>query len=363
MANDARRQHLVSKFYLRRFADDDKLLVRTELPGIKSHAISINNATVSRDFYSLPTASGELSDFFERQFADIEGAAATGFRMMVDEGTWPLSGEPRLAVATWIALQYLRTESVRNSQSEYLEQMIKLTVGISGKAALREHIESHEGRCISDARLAAEWDDLTKLGGPTLRPNPRQHIKMMYNLLAPTALMLTDRQWSLTAFTRKRLLTCDNPVSLHVRDDYPKYLGIGLATADAYLVPVSPAHSLLIGASPQLPDMRIPGTASLAKSVVQHTILNARSAVYWHPRDSAQLQAYPLPEPRLREMDDSIGDHFINERGMFADLTDEQRRAHARGPLGDRDEERSWSLHDLPWPIPDRVFDYQEPGD
>jgi Protein of unknown function (DUF4238) len=114
---------------------------RTVLHGKKSHLVSINDATVIKDFYSVTMPSGEISDFFERRLGDVEKVAANAFTKMLDENMWPIEGEDRFAITSWIALQYLRSESVGISQNEIKADLIRLVVGSSGKRALKQHIE------------------------------------------------------------------------------------------------------------------------------------------------------------------------------------------------------------------------------
>lgn len=358
-----RRQHVVSRFYLRRFADSKGQLLRTVLPGETSHPVSVNDATVIKDFYSVTLPSGEVSDFFERQLGEVEKVAAPAFARMLDEGAWPIKGEDRFSIASWIALQYMRSESVRIRQNEILAQTIRLVVGLSGKRALKQHIESREKTPISQRRLDAEWADLTGAVGPTLIPDVKEHIQQIYALVEPTARMLADRQWILVIFSRRPILTCDHPVSLQVTEDYPKHRGVGLATADAYLVPMTPRKFLLIGASRDLPDTRIPGTTALAHDANLYTIHNARSHLYWDPSDSEKLRNYPMPKPREREMMELVGEHEIREEGFFGNMGDDERRtlSRLRKDRPDEDATSAYTLRDLPWPIPGRVFDFKEP--
>jgi Protein of unknown function (DUF4238) len=177
MVNLVHRQHVVSNFYLRGFADDRKQVRRVELPGDKRYNVATNNASVVKDFYTITLPDGTRSDAFERMFSGIEDVASSALRAVVAEGVWPLVGERREALAAWAALQHLRSEGVRNSQVQMQAQMIRLVVGVSGKEALRELISRAEGRDVDDVELDAEWADLTKPSGPDLIPDPAQHLK------------------------------------------------------------------------------------------------------------------------------------------------------------------------------------------
>lgn len=109
MVKRSRRQHTVSKFYLRAFADDSGIVRRIGVPSREPVDLSINNASVIKDFYSVRLPDGSMSDVFEKAFADVEGGAAAAHKGLL-KGQWPLHGDARMDLAAWIALQHLRTE-------------------------------------------------------------------------------------------------------------------------------------------------------------------------------------------------------------------------------------------------------------
>lgn len=352
----ARRQHVLSKFYLRGFAEDGQL-TRVPTDGGSPHAISLNDATVVRDFYSVETDEGELSDYFELAFAGVEQKAAPVLAAVLD-GQWPLDCKSKEALATWIALQYLRTEAIRNSQTQIAAMLTRLVVGASGKKALRVRIERAEGNTISDARLDAEWADLTKRGGPTVAPDVDAHIRTILELTPPTAALLAHSQWSLDVFRRKVLLTSDHPVILVPEPGHPANFGVGLANAGAYGLALSRSLGLVImGPNYVLPDMRVPGSTALARALNAGAILNARKAVFHHPDDAHLLDGVTL-RPRIEEIEMGGGDHFVQEQGFFAgvepDAFDAIRSAEGGG--------EGMTLADLEWPIPGRRFEWVEPS-
>lgn len=66
MTKHIRRQHVVSKFYLKGFADEAGQLRRVYLPGDRSHLMATSDATVVKDFYTVTLPDGSESDMFER---------------------------------------------------------------------------------------------------------------------------------------------------------------------------------------------------------------------------------------------------------------------------------------------------------
>jgi hypothetical protein len=349
-----RKQHVVSKFYLRGFADSSNQLRRTLLPGHRSHLISAEKASVISDFYSITLEDGQLSDYFERAFSRVEGPAAAVHKSIVEEERWPLGTGEKCDLALWIALQHLRSEGVRTQGNNMRALTIQLLVGTSGKDALRRHIEKAEGRTISDERLEFEWAELTRHGGPRMKADPRNHLRMVAELLEPTAAMLGSMQWSLNVYRRKRLVTGDHPVSLLKHPEHPMFFGVGLANAGGFALPLSRRHGLVIGASPELPDLKVDGNTLSAKSMNQATIMNSRTCLYSHPDDEDVINAMHLPGPREWEIDPIATAGFIKEEGLFGHLNDDDRD-ELPAPIVSEDDSKSFSLDDLEWPISNRL--------
>ena len=357
-----RRQHVVSRFYLNGFASDVGRIRRVALPGEPAHVLSTGDASVIKDFYTITLPDGTQSDMFEKAFGEVEGPASEALRKLLG-GTWPITGDHRAALATWIALQHLRAEDVRASQGSMNAQFIRLIVGTAGKQALRALIEKAESRDVPDAELDREWADITKPGGPDLIPDVKQHIKILMDLLPGMAAYLHDCHWTLFRFTRRSMVTSDHPVSLVVGDDHPEWSGVGIATAELFLIPLSRRIALTIQPHDRFPSLppgldRVPdfqhdGTTQIANSINQQTVLGARKYVYHHPEDSP-LKRLHLPEPE-HSLGPSMSDvsHLIREEGLFSDMTDEQRKDWGRmSPHSG--EGRGVSIRDLPWPIPGR---------
>jgi hypothetical protein len=359
MAKRSRRQHTVSKFYLRAFADESGIVRRIEVPSRETIDLSVNNASLIKDFYSVRLPDGSMSDIFEKAFASIEDGAAAAHSELLG-GKWPLHGDARMNLAEWIALQHLRTEGTRGGHEVMRASMIRLVVGISGKEALRRHIESAETRTVTDEELDLEWHDLTKPGGPDLAPDVLGHMDTVLSLLPGFASYVHDCHWTLFRFRRRCLVTSDHPVSLVVGPEHPPFLGVGIANAELFLVPMSrrfaitiqPRHRLLDAGFPDenVPDFTAPVSTKAAMAINQETAARARQYIYHHPADTP-LQGLWIredgPVPGMQEPD---LEHFIRPEGIFSDApTDDDPR-----PLLDDGDSDGFSLSDLPWPIPGR---------
>lgn len=87
-----RRNHTVNKLYLRRFADDRGLLTRVTLPGEVRVPISVDDATVVKNFYVVQLDDRSESDEAEDLFSMVEGNAVAAIRALVDQRVWPIPG-------------------------------------------------------------------------------------------------------------------------------------------------------------------------------------------------------------------------------------------------------------------------------
>ncbi len=95
-----RRHHLISKFYLKRFANSDEQVRRIVLPGVQVHLTSLNDAAVQKDFYNLKLGDGRVTDFFEKEFDKIESAASAALsRLLANDYQHPLNPGDREALA------------------------------------------------------------------------------------------------------------------------------------------------------------------------------------------------------------------------------------------------------------------------
>lgn len=361
-----KRQHTVSKFYLRGFASDTGTVMRYDLAERKAVPLSLNDASVVNDFYSVTLPDGSLSDIFEKLFSEIEGDASAALEAVLD-GDWQLRGLAREGLANWFALQYLRSEQIRAEQTHIASEMIRLLVGISGKEALRKKIQRAEGRSVGDEELDREWADLTKEGGPKIQSNVEQHIDTIMSLVPGTAAYFYDSHWTVVRFQRRSLVTADSPVTLHAEEDHPAYMGVGIFNAGLFAVPLSRRTVMTIQPRyrleeygwerefgltvDQVPDFEIPGTTKQSWSFNQAAVLGARRFIYHHPDDAPLGPPITLPDgAQSEETSISSTDALIREEGLYADQRPHEQPVSTPAPHGDR----GVSLDDLPWPIPGR---------
>lgn len=305
-ANQARRHHVVSKFYLKYFADERDQLTTVMLPGERTFTQSVGDASVNIDFYTVIDNSGQQSGIAERALSQLEGLAASAWREM-DNGVWPLPDEHRVAMATWLALQLLRGTGVRNSISELATHALLLEVIIGGRPALREALVE-AGEPADQAAVNREWLALFK-DPLRVEAHANHHVQHLGRLLPRVTNSLLDRLWLLTVFERKSLATSDHPVHVVSNRELTEMgMGTGIENATVIHAPLTRRRSLAMYLPSAVPpelaalggDTSFPGVSATALYSNSCTVNSARRFLFHHP-DDAPLDRLDLPHPRERE--------------------------------------------------------------
>ena len=307
MREQAKRHHVVSKFYLRYFADDRKQVATVILPGDRrAFPQSINNASVHTDFYTVIDNDGQESDAAERALGYIEDAAADAWRELA-AGVWPLPDEHRANMAGWLALQLLRGSGVRESMNELASHALLLEVILGGRQRLREALAA-AGEPTDDANVNREWVDL--FTNPIYaRVHANHHMQHLADLLPRVTQSLLDRAWLLTVFERRSLATSDHPVFVVPNEEATRMgMGTGMENANVIHAPLTRRHSLamyLPSSAPDLAahgrDIRVSGCTAVALYSNSCAVNSARKFLFHHPEDTP-LEGFDLPQPREREV-------------------------------------------------------------
>lgn len=77
MVEQARRHHVVSKFYLRYFANDNERIRTVMLPGERTFPQSIGDASVQTGYYTVIDQEGQQSDAMEQALSLVEARRIT----------------------------------------------------------------------------------------------------------------------------------------------------------------------------------------------------------------------------------------------------------------------------------------------
>jgi len=301
----------VPRFHLRGFASDGGQLRQIDLDSGRQALVSIDDATVVKDFYTVVLADGTHSDVWETRLADLEAAVAPAVRRAIDAGEWRPSSQERTNLASWIALQYLRGISNRRLIAHTRAQLVRMQVGMGGLGYLRHAMRVGLDRDVSEREAEAVWNDIHKPGGPTIRVSGDEHVASIAFSFEKAVETIGGRSWHRVRFTRRRLAINDTPVALIPGADHPSFLGLGLANASAITVALD-RRTLLWLDYPVHPDFDFPASTQLARAHNSSVVFGAERFVYTHPDDEDPTAGLPLPRPPREYPEPSGIEQFAN---------------------------------------------------
>jgi hypothetical protein len=236
-----KKQHYIPQLLLRRFADARETLQVYDKATDRSYGTSVRDAGHQNHFLSIPELDGDDGPgaVFEPFFQTIEGPAATAIDRVVNAAgsgvLHVIDDDARVALALFIALQYIRTPAARDLILEYMEATRRTMEQLGQEIARRNGF----GRRIRK-RVTFEWntDDPTKMHASFgLQP------KMIEEL----AVRLIEGHWYvLVNNTTRGFYLSDNPVGYHCHVDR-EGRGVGLGTYSVEVsLPLTPRYVLLI---------------------------------------------------------------------------------------------------------------------
>jgi len=314
----AKRHHTVPQFYLRGFAEKDRIAT-VRLPGDQRFTQSVSDASVAKNFYAVE-GHEDGDDVIEKALSEVEGITAAVFKAIAG-GTWPLSLNDRMSLGYFVALQVTRVPAQRRTMDHIARQMLRLQVGVGGKSGLRQQLERQGGK-VTDELVETLWEQATRPEGPPIQLPKAEHIKQMLELAEELLKYIVGRPWSLVRFDRRSLITSDAPVGLVRNPEDEPWFGVGYMTAWGITFPLTRKLGLLMSNPQQLIDLEIPveevhqgradmtqlGTTKLEKFFNYHTVVNASEWLFHHPEDE-KFVPEELPEPTLVTVAMSGKDH------------------------------------------------------
>lgn len=288
----AKRHHVVPKRYLKLFANQDGRLRGMRRNG-PTFITSTVNAAVETDFYTVTDADAQQLDVVETTLASWESQLFPGLEAILG-GEWPPQEHTRERAALWMALQHLRTRTMRELSRNIGTTIVEQELDQASRAArvaslVRQHPEA-SGEEVS--MLVDETFDGVAENLRDYTASASFHAEGIDRYVHVVADEFLRRRWDLMRLQRKALITSDNPVALH--RDAP--VSFGVRTAVGITFPISRRLGLFLRDGPGQ-DQVLPGTTRAANAFNRGTIATAHSSVYWHPADDALTGVVPLQSP------------------------------------------------------------------
>lgn len=342
--NRRHRHHVVPRLHLRRFADLDGRIIQLDLDTGRRREVSVTDAAVIKNFYTVVLPDGTVTDAWERWLSEVENEIAPALRRAIDMPTFRLGDDDRERLARWVALQYLRGPDNRRQMTEIAALTLQAQVGMGGLAYLQHAMSLGQGREVSMAEAERVWDDIHSPEGPELAVDGEEHLQVLARTYDAATAMVRGRSWCRVAYARKRLLASDVPVCLVSGEAYDER---GLAGAKAISVPLDRRTLLWLerptDEGPKADRDRDPA-ALLANIHNRSAVLSAERFLYFHPGDDPVPPDATIPRPRPRRLEVTCELDFANRDRPLADVL-EQMASHT-------DHSGNSLIADYTWPIP-----------
>lgn len=269
------RHHIVPRFYLRRFAIKDQVLVRDTTTGITTTRSTGDLAV--KDFYTSYHVDGFLDGSIEHLLSHVERAMAQLLNDRLHAFAKPVhfTSEHRAVLDMFVSFQMVR--GARN------RRIVELIADASAKMMAEGELSPQE------------------LEGIEAVPHQNEHLRMIGGLASRLNDELAVRPTCLVTIPEPRLITCDEPVLLVTEGRGGRLIPVqGLENAEGVLMPLDPKTLLFYGQrGTELPP-RVAASGSDATELVEDIDeLVAANAYRWiiAPPSNRTLERLKVAQP------------------------------------------------------------------
>jgi hypothetical protein len=281
------RHHLIPQFFLKRFANEQDQLILVDGKSGKAHTTHVKNAAVEAGFYTIETDEGPSQEV-EAFLSSVESATAQALTLL-DEGTWPLLGEARGALATFIALQLVRGRDFRFAVNDFELSVMKKAMQLEAlnPDSVRQRLKEATGSDPSDAELEFTLEVMRE-GRFDIRDRGSTIVAGI-EASQDLAKLAFVKRWRLLEGDEMALLIGDVPVTMWADPKrHPTSVrAVGLGTADEVILPLDPWKCLLLSPpndfTPGADDLRSSIGAEGAAKINLRTVATAQRFIFHHP--------------------------------------------------------------------------------
>jgi hypothetical protein len=259
--------HVVPRFFLRRFADDDLVSVVSRDGSVPSFTASVDVVLAEKYFYDTDVNGAPNAWWVESMLADLEGRAKPVLDK-IDGGVFPPRGDDREILAMFVATALVRGHRFRALLPGVWRA---LQLGPTPTPAdMRAGLRSMFGIEVTDAEVEACVGDVRAVQDGTIPFLPDIGARLTPLAAAAFSRKLLARTWHLLTFGDPVLLTGDAPVALN-HDILSREVPLGL-NCDEIVLPIDPRNALFL-----LKETHVDGTTRVGTPELAHR-LNATVA-------------------------------------------------------------------------------------
>jgi hypothetical protein len=256
-----RGHHLLPQTYQRGFANAKNQVLVVERATGQGHVVNIRDAFKRRDWNAVKDQDGNLDHTAEQLLADYVDAPASPGLQQLRNGDLDLEPADRIGVGVFIAAQMGRTQYMRESFGEFEAGVLRQTLALAAQHYSDERWEEITGEIPS-----AEIRDRIARGEGFEISVDKAELFVVQEVAHDLGPMVASMSWLRVDFDEPCLLSSSHPVVMLAERPPPRMMGLGLGTADATYVPLSPSRALAV--RPTLgADRAFTGSPSLARKL------------------------------------------------------------------------------------------------
>ncbi len=293
------RHHRLPRFHLERFANERLQIATVDRRTGQRRITAIKDTAAEKDFYTAINTEGEKDSKTEHLLTHIEGNAARAIRHILNPAfrLFPPQPQDRADLCLFLAFQKVRGKLTRK-RIELLGDLwahLRIPGDMTAEQATAWlHANDQE---VTPESVKELVDLSASMGDLEFVPDPNEHLRVMGDLALRISEVLLPRPWWIAEYDSPALLTSDEPVALHFRDQSrPPGHGYGIAYADEIWFPLDPRRLLILGTpGDPLPEQRLRVPLETARTVNLTVAAGAYEYVYMHP-DQDHLKGIRLPK-------------------------------------------------------------------
>lgn len=243
---EPRRHHLLPRFYIDRWAVNNRVRVVDLRRGRTAYELAPENAAIETDFYRLEENDGMSPVYWEAWLSEVEGRAAAAFAAIDQHPLNELDDQKRQWLCLFLSVQMTRGRKTREQRRAMLAEELTQVLDMQGPGVLAE--ELRQGDLFSygpDESVDTIMADVARFRqDPSQLPLTKdQDLKTFAHLATRVAGILMTRHMALYR-TLRAIVTSDEPVvEMHEHMAAPALLG-GVWGAPIYSFPIDP-HTVL----------------------------------------------------------------------------------------------------------------------
>lgn len=291
--DDPVRHHYIPQFLLERFAQSRKICRTSLLVPEDSHVVSVKDAAVISNFYTVKDPDAGDTVMVEKLLAAVEGNAAPVVRNLTFECNFPLRGRARENMLLWIAFQMVRDPGSRVLIQTLTEYFFKRDFSTINSEEQAEALLNSRGVQASDKEIRKVLDFAKNLKTTTIQPHQNNLILQMLTSSREMYSRLLGLEMSLIKFSDPGLILPDRCVAPIVPHDLRNFLSY----EPGFLVPLDRRTLLVIQNNQWTDDIIRISDPCIQHQLNQILATATYGTVFVHPEDERLLGKLRFRQP------------------------------------------------------------------